>query len=245
MTSISEVGPGLNAFTFAFDEKVLNELRITYQTHIRPFLLTPELSPLFEGRKQREGRFGAEGYNYAYTSYGEEPLFWVANNNERTYQDFERFYRSLLIEDAVKGIVDYDKSITLYCGFLVVGNHADHEFWHLDYAPGANAYTLITPLFAPDPAHGDLLYQDSAGTIHTYEYRLGEAILLGDNFPHTTEPYQQTGSTRVLVSLTMGTDKVEYWPILEQSVGAQSEFVVLPCGHPRGACDCLEKLRNA
>jgi hypothetical protein len=78
-----------------------------------------------------------------------------------------------------------------------------------------------------------------------YRYKVGEAIIAGDRVPHSTEPYATSRRLRVLVSLTFGTDKLEYWPILEKTVGAQSRFLVLPCGHERGACRCVHSNRAA
>jgi hypothetical protein len=148
----------------------------------------------------------------------------------------------LNIDETVKKLVDCDDNIVLYSGFFVVGNHSAKEFWHMDYADGANAYTLITPLFELNYDHGNLLYKNSGEKTQTYTYKSGEAIILGENFLHTTEPYPKNNQTRVLLSLTFGTDKLHYWGQLKQTIEGQSEYFILPCGHQFGTCECLEKL---
>ena len=65
-------------------------------------------------------------------------------------------------------------------------------------------------------------------------YRAGEALIVGDHFSHTTEPFLQTPQTRVLLSLTFGTDKMEHWKNLKQTIEYQSEFFIRPCGHGYG-----------
>ncbi len=65
--------------------------------------------------------------------------------------------------------------------------------------------------------------------IRRYRYEQNEALILGDGFLHSTEPYEGDGSLRVLVSLTFGTDKLAHWGQLKQTIGAQSEFLMLPC----------------
>jgi hypothetical protein len=137
----------------------------------------------------------------------------------------------------------------MYSGFFVVSNVIDTASWHLDYHDGANAFTLITPLFDLLPEHGQLLYLD--GTVpldeverapkdgaKKYTYRVGEGILFGDCFAHTTEPYKESSSLRVLLSMTFGTDKMEYWPILRRTLENQTQFVIMPCGHRQGTCAC-------
>lgn len=176
-----------------------------------------------------------------FKTFGKKPLLWVSNNNRHTYDKFKKFFEALKIKDEIKRIVDYKKGIVLYCGFFVIGNRSYGESWHVDYQPGANAYTLLVPLFQPDTNHGNLLYRDQYGNSQTYVYKPGEGIVFGDHFLHTTEPYLKTDVPRALLSLTIGTDKLEYWDVLKQTIGSQSEFMILPCGHEMGSCQCLEK----
>ena len=113
--------------------------------------------------------------------------------------------------------------------------------WHIDYLPGANAYTLLTPLFHRETAHGHLLYRDKDKTKKRHAYRPNEALIVGDYFSHATEPYPKSAEPRVLLSLTFGTDKFDHWPALKQTIDSQSEFFILPCGHESGTCHCLEE----
>ena len=80
---------------------------------------------------------------------------------------------------------------------------------------GANAYTLITPLFELDDAHGNLMYKDASSNIKTYQYKMNEAVIFGDGFEHATEPYARTDALRVMLSCTFGTDKIEYLDTLK------------------------------
>ena len=94
-----------------------------------------------------------------------------------------------------------------------------------------------------DPGHGHLLYEVDEWQVAHYRYRPGQAIVLGERFLHTTEPYAKNEHLRVLVSMTFGTDKLEYWKKLENSLKAQSRYYLLPCGHVTGTCKCLVKHR--
>ena len=127
--------------------------------------------------------------------------------------------------------------VVVYCGQFIIGNYAEEEIWHVDYEAGSNAFSLLTPLFDLDESHGDLLYYDQNSEIRSHTYRTREAILIGDDLYHSTETYARTDNVRVLLCLTLGTDKLEYWPKLARTVGTQSEFVILPCGDERGTCD--------
>jgi hypothetical protein len=233
MPFLNQLAPGLNAYTLEFDEVVLNDLRSAYLT-----IVAPGLDPTWlKGGESRSGRVGRDAFSYYVTSYGKSPLLWVSGNNLETHAVFRRFFDALDLVAEIRPLVDHHRDIVVYCGFFVIGNHADEPRWHLDHETGAQALTLLTPLFAPDPAHGGLLYYDQNSEVAKYRYRVGEAILFGDEFYHSTEAYPRTPNLRVLVSMTLGTDKLEYWPKLERVVGRQSEFLVLPCGHQRGTCD--------
>jgi len=116
----------------------------------------------------------------------------------------------------------------------------ERSTWHKDYVDGAQAYTLITPLFELEHTHGNLMYKDKYENIKSYKYKINEAIIFGDDFDHATEPYAQTDKLRVMLSFTFGTDKVENWNILKQTIGEQSNYMILPCGHQKGICECLK-----
>lgn len=240
MPPLAQVAPGLNAYTFAFDAAILAGLQSLYRDQLAPLFATPEYAPLLDGGDNRFGELAGAAPAFFYATYGTEPLLWVSNNDWDSYGLFKNVFEAMAIAPEVETLVDHRDGITFYSGFFVVGHHAANTNWHLDYAEGANAYTLITPLFPLDPAHGNLLFRDEAGEVHTYPYRLGEAIILGDRFPHSTEPYARTGGMRVLLSMTFGTDKLEHWDALRQTVGGQSKFLILPCGHRLGECRCLE-----
>lgn len=245
MKNLTQIDHQLNAFTTTFDSSLLDEVKASYYDKVHSFLTHPRMNQLlFRGGTIKREPLGLKNSEYFLVSYGRAPLFWLSSNTESTYQIYQDFFNALNIADDIKLLVDCREEIVMYCGFLVVGNQASNLLWHVDYFPGANAYTLITPLFELDSAHGNLLYETGDDQIKTYQYRLGEAIIFGDYFRHSTEPYNPTQSIRILVSLTFGTDKIEYWNILKDTVGHQSNYVKLPCGHVLGTCDCIKKRSN-
>lgn len=236
---LSQVAPHVNAFEFRFPEEALSEVRAMYSSSVARSLESPENASAFEGGRDVSGRLAGDEHSFYITSYGSAPLLWVSADDAATYAVFRRAFDSLGIVDDLKELVDFESDITMYCGFFVVGTHMPSEVWHVDYRPGANAYTLLTPLFELDPGHGDLLYRDVDGVPTRYTYACGEGLIVGEYVDHTTEPYEATGALRVLLSLTFGTDKLEYWDILRQTIGGQSQYVVLPCGHEWTDCSCV------
>ncbi len=243
MTTLQRIQPEVNAYQFSFDEKLLGEMREAYASSLLPIFKSSRLIECFKGGKSFRFEIEENKQKYFLVSYGEAPLMWISNNSLDAYGMFERFFDSLNIKEEVKKLVDFDKEITMYCGFFVVGNHLDKEAWHVDYSNGANAYTLLTPLFELDKRHGHLLYRnEEESEPRRYAYKVGKAVLVGDHLLHTTEIYPETSEIRVLVSLTFGTDKLQYWDILKETIGGQSKYMVLPCGHVKDTCECLNKL---
>ena len=230
--------PDLDAYTFRFQDGLLDEIRDSYRRELAPILENPDNQYLFQGGRSHRARVGKSGSYFA-LSFESYPLLWFSNNDAETYGIFRRFFDALSIENAVRELVDCRDGIVMYCGFLVIGDRAPAAQWHNDYADGANAFTLITPLFELEPAHGHLLYKLGDQT-ERYQYTLGEGILFGEKTPHTTEPYPQSSKKRVLASMTFGTDKLEYWPRLRESLDSQAQYFMLPCGHVYGTCHCVK-----
>lgn len=238
MDLLNLLHPELDAYTVRFKEALLDEIRDAYRQELAPLLGNPKNQFLFQGGRTHRVKVGKSAAYFA-LSFESYPLLWISNNDADTYALFRRFFDSLDIEGELRRIIDHKERIVMYCGFLVVGDRAPAAQWHCDYAPNANAFTLITPLFELDPGHGHLLYKLGEETLK-YRYNLGEAIFFGEKTAHTTEPYQPTSQKRILLSMTFGTDKLEYWPQLRETLDSQAEYFVLPCGHVYGSCQCLK-----
>lgn len=236
--SLKLLHPELDAYIVQFEDALLDEIRGSYRTELATLLENPQNQYLFRGGQTHRAKVGKSASYFA-LSFENYPLLWFSNNDASTYNIFRRFFDALAIQDEVKKLVDYHRSIVMYCGFLVIGDRAPAAQWHNDYSTNANAFTLITPLFELEPDHGHLLYKLENKSLR-YQYRLGEAIFFGEKTAHTTEPYEPSTKKRVLLSITFGTDKIEYWPFLRESLDSQAQYFVLPCGHVYGTCKCLK-----
>lgn len=240
MSLLQRLGPNLNAFTLEFEITLLDELKDLYDTYLSPEFNDKKNAALFEGNRQIAEPLEIDPHKFYIVSYNKSPLLWVSNDCRETYDIFKRFFVALKLENHLKKLIDHEKNIVMYCGFFVIGNRFNEVSLHLDYFDSANGYTFLTPLFEIDPRHGNLLYLNGNKGIGEYSYRLGEAIIMGDGFLHSTEPYPQTDNLRVLLCLNVGTDKLIYWDILKRTNGQQSRFMILPCGHQLGTCQCLK-----
>lgn len=240
MKHLKKIEPGLNAYTTSFKPSILNKLRTMFDDSLRERLSREGYAYLFSGMEQINIQMKLEALQFHITSYGTAPLLWISNNNAETYDLFKSFMNELDIMDDIKELVDFENKIEVYCGFFVVGKKMDRQTWHKDFQDGANAYTLITPLFELDKSHGNLMYKDALSTVKNYQYKMNEAIIFGDGFEHATQPYAETDELRVMLSFTFGTDKIKYWDILKETIGEQSNYMILPCGHEKGSCQCCE-----
>ncbi len=134
----------------------MDELRSVYSNALASGLQEPAHADLLAGGKPAWNAWKRGSHDFLIVSYGSSPLLWVSSNDLETYGLFKRFFDALEIKDAIKQLVDFDRDIVMYCGFFVVGNHLKEPLWHVDYREGANAYSLITPLFPLDEGHGGL-----------------------------------------------------------------------------------------
>jgi hypothetical protein len=239
MDKLTRIDPTLDVFKLRFDVNLLAEIRESYRQELHDALLDPENRRLFEGGQQYLQPIGRSNDKYYLATYGPHPLLWLSADAPETYQIYERFLRGLDFDSDAKRLVDFDQRLIMYAGFLVVSDRAPRSSWHADYFAGANGLTLITPLFELDRGHGNLLYRLRGDEVATYRYQLGEALIFGEEFYHCTEPYNSTDRLRVLVSISFGTDKIDHWKVLRETIAGQSRFLILPCGHRRGTCQCI------
>jgi hypothetical protein len=74
-----------------------------------------------------------------------------------------------------------------------------------------------------------MLYKKLNGTIAEYDYTIGEALIFGDHFIHSTKP-GASDEPVVLLSFTFGTDKMEHWDKILHTAGYQSNLIRQPDG---------------
>ena len=60
-----------------------------------------------------------------------------------------------------------------------------------------------------------------------------------EGFEYVTEQYLETNNFRVMLSFAFGTDKAKYWKVLKQTIDTPSNYIILPCGHEKGTCQCF------
>lgn len=238
MGQLTNIEKGSNAYTCKFPPALLNEIRESFFVSLEPILSARENESWFEGGQILHQPVGDKN-DYYLVSFADYPLLWFSCDSDKTYAIYRRFLDAIEIEADIKDLIDFEQNLVLYSGFLVIGDRSPAPKWHVDYFPNANAYTLLTPLFDFESDHGNLLYKDVDDAEKLYAYELGEAIILGERFQHSTEPYSRSNKRRVLVSMTFGTDKLEHWDVIAGTIASQSRYQMLPCGHVRGSCMCL------
>ena len=203
-----------NAYTFYFDKAVLAEAEFLYQI----FKSDPESN------------------EFHMTPFSRNGVRWIACNSYSCYQRFESIFFQLQIPFLCSDLIDYQNKIQLYCGFFVSSFYVAKTLWHVDYSDDSMAYTLMLPLLF-ERGHGHLLYEDN-DLIKQYIYKNNEAIVFGDGFVHSTQPYHFHKTERVMLCFTFGTDKMSYWPKISETVAKQSLFYIKPCGHVGTECRC-------
>lgn len=154
---------------------------------------------------------------------------WIAARSQPAFDRFETAFHRLGIAGHVAPYLDLEKEVRLYAGFLVIRTECSEPDFHLDWFGTNNeGFTLITPVSANAAGFG-LLYRRIDGKPAEYEYRLGEAIVFGDHFVHSTRPGRSEEPV-VLLSFTFGTDRMEHWDKLIRTAGHHAGLIRRPDG---------------
>lgn len=184
------------------------------------FRIARELLPLWEGSRAKL---------YSKVPAWKSDVQWLSARNERDFARFQSIFDRLGIAAHVEPYLDLDRGVRLYSGFFVVRTRCAEPDFHLDWRDTNNeAFTLLTPL-SENAAGFGLLYKKTDGSIGEYEYKLGEALVLGDDFVHSTKPGTSEEPV-VLLSFTFGSDKMEHWPSISRTAARQGMLVRRPDG---------------
>jgi hypothetical protein len=141
--------------------------------------IVAEFAPLADGT--------APGFESCFPGWNSD-IEWRSPSTPETHRIFESAFERMRIGDHVRQYLDLEREVRLYAGFLVIRSECSAPKFHLDWFNTDNqAFTMLTPLSA-DTSGFNLLYKKLNGDVAEYEYRLGEAVIFGDHFSHSTKP---------------------------------------------------------
>lgn len=195
---------------------------------LAPNAMTVPVDTAIVSEFDKLGHRDAEGFGSVSPKWNSD-IEWLSPSTAETHAIFESAFDRLGVADRVRPYLDIEREVRLYAGFLVIRSECAEPRFHFDWIKTGNeAFTLLTPVSANTEGFG-LLYEKLTGDIGEYDYRLGEAIIFGDNFFHSTKP----GSSQepvVLLCFEFGTDKMEHWDKIYATVGKQSGMLRRPDG---------------
>lgn len=191
-------------------------------------VMTVPVDPGIVGEFARLDYRNTPGFNSVFPKWKSD-IEWLSPSTPDTHAIFESAFDRLGIAEHLRGYLDLEREVRLYAGFMVIRSECTEPRFHVDWVKTGNeAFTLLTPVAANAEGFG-LLYQKLTGDTGDYEYRLGEAIVFGDNFYHSTKPGRSEEPV-VLLCFEFGTDKMEHWDKIYQTVGKQAGMLRRPDG---------------
>ena len=154
---------------------------------------------------------------------------WISAATPSAFHRFEEAFRRMAVAHHVREYVDLESEVRFYTGFLHTRRKCKEMNLHVDWVKTNNeGFTLITPICGPENQL-KLAYQSMTGEVAEYRYTLGEAIIFGDHFTHSS-PAGVADSPVSLLVFNFGTDKMEHWEKLVRTQQRQCPLVQRPDG---------------
>ena len=155
-------------------------------------------------------------------------ILWISANNKKTYDYFNSILKKINI-DILKKIIDIEDDIICNLAFFVTRSKCQDANFHTDYTgTKLNAFTIMIPLTnMKDIKYGHLLYKNKNGIIDVIRYERGKAIIFGDDFIHSTEPFNSKDDKEIVFAcFAVGSDKEKYWKSIFNNVKAQTKKII-------------------
>lgn len=154
---------------------------------------------------------------------------WISADTVEGFETFQSAFDRIDIARNTRDYLDVKSDVRLYAGFLHTRSQCSEPTFHVDWTLTNNeAFTLLTPICGLGSGR-TLLYKTLAGETAEYSYRLGEAIVFGDHFVHSTPPGIFDPPFTLLV-FNFGTDKMEHWDKIRRTTGSQCHLIRRPDG---------------
>jgi hypothetical protein len=194
MTNLRSVGPA-NSFAIPVDRSAVAHFANSVRTY----------------RLRRVKPYG--GWN--------SDLEWLSTTSRSRFRAFEQAFVRLGIAEHIRHMLDLDQAPRLYSGFVMQRSFCEAPHYHTDWKRcDRQAWTFITPISDARPDFG-LLFKSADGSVRDYHYVQGEGVLIGDDALHSPMPCNAETPLQMLC-FTFGTDKMEYWPRIDDCHSGQS-----------------------
>ena len=186
-----------------------------YTKYVKPFLT-------FD-RKCDYSLNGIKGHEFycLHAPTWKSDVQWIQVNSRSAYDSLFPLFEEMGLNDIFRDIIDFDEKIIIYgMSFVVRSKVYGHNF-HVDFynTTNVNGFTLLTPL--QDRSSINLAYIDLNGRVQQYLYKKGVAIVLGENFWHSTDLEANSKRYEILFCLCFGTDKLRDWTIIKRTAANQ------------------------
>jgi hypothetical protein len=183
---------------------------------------TKSLRPLVTSRVQQRRLF-------ARFPQWRSDIRWLSPRSKSDFDLFQGVFEQLDLARHVKPYVAFDRQIRLYNSMLIVRSNCSEPDFHTDWRDNDNqGFTLMAPLTANGAGFG-LLYKKLDGTVAEYDYKLGEGLIFGDDFVHSTKPGASADPV-IFLCFNFGTDRMESWRAIESTAGRQALLTCRPDG---------------
>jgi hypothetical protein len=154
---------------------------------------------------------------------------WISAATPVAFDRFQDAFHRMGVADHVREYLDLEDDVRFYTGFLHTRRECKEINLHVDWVRTNNeGFTLITPICGPQDEQR-LMYQTMTGEIAEYRYKLGEAIIFGDYFTHSS-PVGVSETPVSLLVFNFGTDKMDHWEKLVWTQQRQCPLVQRPDG---------------
>ena len=155
-------------------------------------------------------------------------ILWISANNKKTYDYFNSIFKKINL-DVLKKIIDIEDDIVCNVAGFVTRSECQDPNFHTDYrGTNLNAFTILIPLTnLKDIKYGHLLYKNKNGVIDVIRYERGKAIIFGDDFIHSTEPFKTKDNRDIVFAcFAIGSDKEKYWKSIFNNVKDQTKKIM-------------------
>lgn len=177
------------------------------------------------------------------TTWVNSDIRWISAGDPQTFHWFQNLFQQLAICEHF----DFLHDMVMFAGYLVAREKVFESNFHTDFTGTADsAFTLMTPLYNMDQIPTcHLLGQIDPGRakhgsarVKQYRYKVGEAIVFGDNFVHATEP-GEAPHMMAFLCFTFGSKNMTSaaWENARSYIEKQCPLYALPSGKLHSAAE--------
>lgn len=164
-------------------------------------------------------------------------------NNWISYDLFYTLFNQIKVQQFVKQLINCHDDLVLYSALISIGLDACDLAHETGFRPGSKSFTILVSLPVTNGSNTHIICRNKNDEAEAFNLMPGTAVIIGQGVSYTISGNSKNKCQNSVISLLVGSNKVESSTFIRNSIFRLPSFFVLSSGQQYRRWYCLETIK--